>query len=42
MTNEFQYETPLGAFNTWEEAATACERCDLDPCDCIVAVKRIS
>lgn len=29
------YQTPVGTFSTWEEAATACERCDLDPCTCI-------
>jgi hypothetical protein len=33
------YETPVGSFKTWEEAASACERCDLDPCLCIKAVK---
>lgn len=29
------YHTPLGDFKNWEEAAVACERCDLDPVDCI-------
>jgi hypothetical protein len=29
------YETPVGSFETWEAAAAACERCDLDPCTCI-------
>lgn len=29
------YETPLGCFNTWEDAAEALERRDLDPCECI-------
>lgn len=33
------YETPVGTFATWEEAASACERCDFDPCECIKAVK---
>jgi len=33
------YSTPLGLFSTWEDAAIACERCDLDPCTCIVIVK---
>lgn len=30
-----EYRTPLGSFQTWEEAAAACERADLDPCNCI-------
>ena len=29
------YETPFGGFDTWEAAAIACERADMDPCDCI-------
>mgnify|MGYP001552297897 CR=1 FL=1 len=29
------YQTPLGAFEFWSDAADACERADLDPCDCI-------
>ena len=29
------YETPVGSFRTYEEAAEACERRDLDPCDCV-------
>lgn len=29
------YETPFGTFKTWEEAAAACERADMDPCTCI-------
>jgi len=29
------YTTPVGTFPTWEAAASACERCDLDPVDCI-------
>jgi len=36
--NRFNYETPVGCFRTWEEAAAACERCDLDPCTCITPV----
>ena len=32
----FNYQTPLGRFQTWEHAAAACERCDLDPVTCIV------
>jgi hypothetical protein len=36
--NRFNYATPVGLFKTWEEAATACERCDLDPVTCIVTV----
>jgi hypothetical protein len=34
----FNYQTPVGRFETWEEAAVACERCDLDPCSCINTV----
>lgn len=30
-----RYETPLGCFKTWEDAARALERCDMDPCECI-------
>lgn len=37
--NEFNYETPVGNFKTWEEAAAACERCDFDPCECITPVR---
>jgi hypothetical protein len=33
--NGFEYETPVGTFSTWEQAAAACERSDMDPCDCI-------
>ena len=33
------YETPFGTFNTWEEAAIACERCDMDPVTCIKMVR---
>lgn len=29
------YETPVGTFATWEDAAAACERSDLDPLTCI-------
>jgi hypothetical protein len=29
------YKTPMGRFDTWEAAASACERADLDPCTCI-------
>ena len=29
------YETPVGTFAPWEEAAAACERSDMDPCACI-------
>jgi hypothetical protein len=36
------YETPLGAFRTWEEAADACERSDFDPCDCIRIVHEVA
>lgn len=31
------YRTPIGNFQTWEEAAIACERCGLDPVECIKA-----
>ena len=29
------YETPVGTFQYWEDAANACERCDYDPVACI-------
>ena len=29
------YETPVGTFATWEEASAACERSDMDACECI-------
>lgn len=29
------YKTPMGCFQTWEAAAVACERADLDPLTCI-------
>lgn len=29
------YKTPMGRFETWEAAAVACERADLDPVTCI-------
>lgn len=37
-TYKLRYETPLGTFATYEEAATACERCDLDSIGCIKIV----
>ena len=35
MQKTISYQTPLGCFQTWEDAANACERADMDPCDCI-------
>lgn len=36
MTNHAaSYSTPFGAFDTWEDAAAACERMDMDPCDLV-------
>jgi hypothetical protein len=32
------YQTPIGCFSCWNLAAAACERCDLDPCTCILIV----
>ena len=32
------YETPVGTFADWQEAADACERADMDPCTCIKTV----
>lgn len=29
------YSTPFGTFATWEDAASACERMDMDPCELI-------
>lgn len=34
-TKTVTYQTPMGCFSTWEAAAIACERADLDPCTCI-------
>ena len=31
----YQHETPFGTFDTWEAAAKACLRLDLDPTLCI-------
>lgn len=33
---EMTYETPVGTFATWEAAAAACERADMDACSCII------
>lgn len=33
--NKITYTTPVGTFNTWEEAADACKRCDYDAALCI-------
>ena len=33
-----RYHTPVGAFDTWEDAAEAVEKRELDPCDCIEIV----
>lgn len=33
------YQTPFGSFDTWEDAATACERADMDPCECIKVIR---
>lgn len=30
-----RYRTPVGTFDTYEEAAEACERCDFDPVLCV-------
>ena len=27
------YQTPIGTFDTWEQAAAALERSDFDPCE---------
>ena len=37
--NKITYETPFGTFATWEDAACACERADMDPCTCIKVVR---
>lgn len=34
-----KYATPMGCFSTWEEAAAACERADMDPCTCIEIIR---
>lgn len=33
-----EYRTPLGTFDTYEEAAEACEKSDLDPNLCVEIV----
>ena len=33
-----EYETPKGTYSTYEQAATACEQCDMDPTTCIKIV----
>lgn len=33
------YETPVGTFSTWEEAADACERSDYDACECVKIIR---
>jgi len=33
------YETPAGTFSTWDAAAAACERMDMDPTTCIKIVR---
>ena len=35
MATTISYRTPMGCFGTWEEAAVAVERADMDPCACI-------
>lgn len=38
MERKTRYETPIGSFDSWEEAAQACDRMDFDPTLCITAV----
>lgn len=33
------YETPVGTFNTFEDACDACERADLDAVECVKIVR---
>jgi hypothetical protein len=39
MNTTTKYETPVGTFGTWEDAAQAVERADMDPCECIKIVR---
>ena len=39
FVREITYTTPVGTFDTWEDAAAACERCDYDPTLCITINK---
>ena len=36
---EFNYETPVGTFETYELAVAACERCDLDAVENVKPVR---
>ena len=38
MEKFVSYETPVGCFATWEKAADAVSRSDMDPCEVIKAV----
>lgn len=40
IPKRYWYETPLGTFDTWEEAAARLEKVDLCPCLCIKAYER--
>lgn len=33
------YETPMGTFATWEEAAARVEAADMDACTCIKIIR---
>ena len=37
-TKTTRYETPVGSFDTWDEAAARCEQMDMDPTLCITPV----
>lgn len=38
MEQKIRYETPIGSFDTWEEAAQQLDRLDIDPALCITCV----
>jgi hypothetical protein len=39
MDITISFETPVGTFDSYLLASAACERCDLDPVECIMVKK---
>ncbi len=39
MDRHHIYRTPVGSFETWEDAAAAVERRDMDPTTCVEVVR---
>lgn len=38
MEPRTRYETPVGSFDSWDEAAQRCDQMDMDPALCITVV----